>query len=184
MLDFEYNGLSRIHDVATALATNPKITILCLTGNVLIDSDAELIAQALKQNTNLRKLFINGNNFTLAGLDKIRATIYDTSSLKAMESCNHTCWVNRAGNLDDILPHHRRNRKLYELLSERNAENSNVRHLDAEFEEEACIIKLVPSVLECIKRLSVDRATGASVPLSILFELIRNWKMPELFERH
>ena len=91
MLDFDFNGLFRIHDVATALATNPKITILSLSGNVLNDGDAELIAQALEQNTNLQKFYIDGNNFTFAGFDKIRATIYDTSSLKSMESCNHTC---------------------------------------------------------------------------------------------
>ena len=104
--------------------------------------------------------------------------------MKAIESSNHTCWVIFAGNLDGMSPQQRRNRKLYELLSERNAENSNVRHLDAEFEEEACIIKLVPIVLECIKRLSMDRATDASAPLSIFYELIRNWKMVELFAEH
>ena len=82
------------------------------------------------------------------------------------------------------MTYQRQNRKLYELLSERNAESSNMRHLDAEFEEEACIIKLVPSVPECVKRLSVDGSRGASVPLSFFYELIRNWKIAELFERH
>ena len=184
MLDFDFNGLSGIHDVAAALTTNPPIKILNLSRNELHDSDAELIAQALKHNTNLREFYINGNKITSSGFDKIRATIYDPSSLKAMESCNHTCWVGFAGNLHGMSPQQRRNRKLYELLSERNAENSNNRHLDAEFEEEACIIKHVPIVLECTKRLSIDRATDASAPLSIFYELIRNWKMVELFAEH
>ena len=183
-LDFEHNVLSGIDDVAAALTTNPPIKILNLSGNELNDSDAELIAQALKHNTNLREFYISRNKFTSAGLNKIRATIYDPSSLKSMESSNHTCWVVFAGNVHGISPQQRRDRKLYELLSDRNAENSNVRHLDTEFEEEACIIKVVPIVLECIKRFSIDRATDALVPLSIFYELIRNWKIAELFAEH
>ena len=43
-LDFDHNGLSDIDDVAAALATNPQIGRLYMTGNELIDRDAELIA--------------------------------------------------------------------------------------------------------------------------------------------
>ncbi|EJK67451.1 hypothetical protein THAOC_11511 [Thalassiosira oceanica] len=55
-LDFGENGLSDIDDVAAALATNPQLEKLFITGNQLNNSDAELIAQALKQNTNLQVL--------------------------------------------------------------------------------------------------------------------------------
>ena len=54
---------------------------------------AELIAQALKQNTNLQKLFLKSNNITPAGIELISNALYDPSSLNAMESCNHACYV-------------------------------------------------------------------------------------------
>ena len=75
----------------------------------------------------------------------------------------------------------RRNRELYSQLSTRHANGGNALHFGAEFGEEECIIKLVPGVLECIERLARDRAEESSMPLLIIFELIKSWKMPELF---
>ncbi|EJK77544.1 hypothetical protein THAOC_00618, partial [Thalassiosira oceanica] len=63
-IEFCENGLSGIDDVAAALATNPQLEKLCITENQLDDSDAELIAHALKQNTNLQALSLDGNNIT------------------------------------------------------------------------------------------------------------------------
>ncbi|EJK61684.1 hypothetical protein THAOC_17783 [Thalassiosira oceanica] len=196
-LDFSDNGLSGIDDVAAALATNPQLEELLMSGKELTDRDAELIAHALKQNTNLQRLRLRGNNITSAGIEKIRTTIYDPSSLNAMESCNHTCWVdcvkgNAIGNYvgalgvneDDMTPRQRRNRKLYLLLSTRNLDGSNARHLNAELGEEKYTIKLVPKVLHCIKRYSSDKTADSTVPLSITFELIKSWMMPELFENY
>ena len=57
-LDFDRNGLSGIDDVTAALATNPQIRVLSMTENELNDRDAELIAQALKPNTNLQQLYL------------------------------------------------------------------------------------------------------------------------------
>ncbi|EJK48961.1 hypothetical protein THAOC_32202, partial [Thalassiosira oceanica] len=53
-LDFSGNCLSDIDDVAAALATNPQLQQLLIHDNEINDRDAELIAQALKQNTNLQ----------------------------------------------------------------------------------------------------------------------------------
>ncbi|EJK60859.1 hypothetical protein THAOC_18727 [Thalassiosira oceanica] len=102
-LDFGENYLSGIDDVAAALATNPQLEKLLMTGNQLNDSDAELIAQALKQNTNLRSLYLDDNNITSTGFEKIRTALYDSSSLNAMESCNHTCYVDwvKGNDIDD-----------------------------------------------------------------------------------
>lgn len=125
-LDFGNNGLSVIHDVAAALATNPCLEILNMSGNELDDRDAELIAHALKQNTTLRKLRLDRNDFTSAGFGRIRTAIYEPSSLNAMESCNHICYIDCvAGNDYLMTPQQRRNRKLYKLLSTRHAEGSN-----------------------------------------------------------
>ena len=181
-LDFGYNELSVIDDVAAALATNPCLEILNMSGNELNDRDAELIAQALKQNTTVRKLRLDRNDFTSAGFGRIRTAIYDPSSLKAMECCNHTCYIDCVtGNDFDMMPQQRRNRKLYKLLSTRHTEGSNARHLNTELGEESCTIKLVPRVLERIGLISDGRATGAPMPLSIYFELIRSWQVPEYF---
>ncbi|EJK58933.1 hypothetical protein THAOC_20904, partial [Thalassiosira oceanica] len=141
VLNFGGNGLSGIGEVAAALATNTQLEELWIHDNKLNDRDAELIAQALKQNTNLQRLDLDGNNITSAGFENIRTAIYDPSSLNAMESCNHTCWVDCVeendpnyvgGNEDGMTPEQRRRRKLYELLSARHEEGSNARHLNTE----------------------------------------------------
>ncbi|EJK59041.1 hypothetical protein THAOC_20792 [Thalassiosira oceanica] len=193
-LDFRENGLSGIENVATALATNPQLKALRIHVNELNDRDAELIAKALDRNTKLQELYLGRNNITPAGFEKIRSTIYDPSSLNAMESCNHTCYVDcvedegwvdcMEGNYRDMTPRQRRNRKLYQLLSRRHLDGSNARHLNAEFGEDKYTIKLVPKVLHCIKRYWSDQMADSSAPLSITFELIKSWMMPELFEHH
>jgi len=46
------------------LATNPPLKELCFDNNKLDDKDAALIASALKQNTNLGRLYLLGNNIS------------------------------------------------------------------------------------------------------------------------
>ncbi|EJK62826.1 hypothetical protein THAOC_16547 [Thalassiosira oceanica] len=186
-LHFRWNGLPDIDDVTAALAANPQIETLDLTGNQLRDRHADLIAEALKQNTNLQALYMRGNKITPTGFEKILEAIYDPSSLTAMESCNHTCYVDFVEeivpcNKDFMTPQQRRRRKLYNLLSTWHAEGSNARHLNAELGEGAFTTKLVPRVLESIGQCSVDRSTDTPTPLSLYFELMKSWKMPELYE--
>ena len=189
-LNFDRNGLSGIDDVTAALATNSQIRVLGMSGNELSDRDAELIAQALKQNTNLQNLYLSRNYITAAGFETIQAVIYNPSSLNAMEACNHTCWIDcmernddyEGGNDSGLTPQQRRRRKLYKMLSTRHVEGSNAFHLDAELSGEPGIIKLVPRVLERVQQCSVDRSADSSLPLSLHFELMKSWKMPELYE--
>ncbi|EJK77945.1 hypothetical protein THAOC_00186, partial [Thalassiosira oceanica] len=190
-IHFGGNGLSGIDDVAAALATNPQLGELYLDENELNDRDAELIAHALKHNTNLLGLHLRGNDITSAGFERLRNALYDPSSLNAMESCNHTCWVDCVeendhyvgGNYNDMTPQQRRHRKLYALLSTRHAECSNARRFNAELGEGPYTLELVPEVLDCIQRLSADRSAYAPLPLSLVFELVESWKMPELCGR-
>ena len=190
IVDFRDNGLSGIDDVAAALATNPQLKELWIRDNEFNDGDAELIAEALKQNTNLQSLYMRGNNnITPTGFEKIRTAIYNPLSLNGVASCNHTCWVDCirdndqfVGNYSGMTPQQRRRRKLYNFLSSRHAVGSNARHLNAELGEGAFVTKLVPRVLECIEQCSGDRRSGRPTPLSICYELMRSWKMPELFE--
>ena len=184
-LDFDRNGLSGIDDVTAALATNPQIRVLSMTENELNDRDAELIAQALKPNTNLQQLYLGENNITATGFEKIRTAIYDPSSLNAIEACNHTCYINcvelnddfEGGKTSGFTPQQRRRRKLYKMLSAQHALGSNARHLNAELGEGAFVIKLVPRVLERIQQCSGDRSEDSPLPISLLFEL-----MKELYE--
>ena len=71
--------------------------------------------------------------------------------------------------------------KVYSILEERNAEGTNVSHLNQELGEEESL-KLVPHVL----KIPAQRSERAyiSVPLSIMYELLRNWKMPSLYKSH
>ena len=117
--------------------------------NELNDRDAELIAHALKHNTNLHKLYLEENNITATGFEKIRTTIYDPSSFNAMEAGNHTCYCmgNEGNNTHGLTPQWHRRRKLNKMLSTRHVFGSNARHLNAELGEGPFITKLVPRVL-------------------------------------
>ena len=89
--------------------------------------------------------------------------------------------------------------KLYHLLSIRNEdeEGSNVHHLNLEFEDEADdSIKLLPNILDCVQKYSevvrysrpkfcsgqVIRVVCESKTLSIMYEILRGWNMPALYE--
>ena len=161
-----------------------------MTGNELNDRDAELIARALGQNTNLQNLCLSRNDITAAGFEKISKVLYDPSSLNAIEACNHTCFVDcvdwnddyEGGNIPGLTPQQRRRGKLYKMLSARHAAGSNAFHLNAELGEGPDIIKLVPRVFERIQQCSGDRSEDSPLPISLLFELVKSWKMPELYE--
>jgi len=159
----------------------------------LNDNDALLIAQALKQNDNLRTLRLQENQLTKAGQDAIMKTIYDSTSLNSVSDCNHTCCVQfnddyrcRLNERGDKLVNRRR--KLYRLLSSRNREGSNVYHLNLEFGDDEPLA-LLPKVLGGVYRYSqsiasLDPLRADTVqPLSIMYEILRSWKMPELFEQ-
>ena len=106
-----------------------------------------------------------------------------------MADCNHSCTITGIGiridipsNQDGITPMDSRADKIYHLLSLRNREGSNVQHLNLEFEDDDSLA-LVPRVLESVHRYSRDGQGQNSVhPLTIMYEILRSWKMPELHE--
>ena len=69
----------------------------------------------------------------------------------------------------------------------RNREGSNVYHFNLELgdeEEDDEHLGLVPHVLESVNRYAKRRpAYYKSSPLSIMYEILQSWKMPELYER-
>ena len=79
-----------------------------------------------------------------------------------------------------------RERKIYSLLSARNREGVNVQHLDAEFEDEESL-KLVPKVLESAHMYARYASSSDAMlvhPLSVMYEILRSWKMPILYENN
>ena len=190
------NGDTAIPDY---IASNPPLNHLYLARNKLNDNDAILIASALKCNTILGSIRIQNNTgITDTGHNALTKAVYDPTSLNSMSDCNHMCIIlqvdgdgermnipsgcrNNHRRLTSSIA--RRKAKIYQLLSERNEEGSNVQHLNAEFEdEEEDSLKLVPKVLECIH--SYPKPSQFTVhPLSIMYEVIRGWKMPELYEK-
>ena len=110
-----------------------------------------------------------------------------------MSDCNHTCRIEGIdldsvlGNRPETTPLDNRRRKLYHLISLRNREGSNVRHLNSEFgdeDEDEITLKLVPRVLERVHHYySNGYRPSCWTPLSITYEILRGWKMPELYEQ-
>jgi len=115
------------------LTTNPPLNELSLQDNLLDDDDARLIANALKHNTNLRKLHLDGNNITNVGCTAIGSVLFDRSSLNSAASSNHTCMVSGielegCTNNKYDLPERNKHLKIYALLSV-DKDDSKVREL-------------------------------------------------------
>ena len=188
--NIETGGGTEIPDY---LATNPPLEVLRLTNNHLDDNDAVMIARALKQNTNLLRFCLGQNDITDVGRDALRNAIFDSTSLNAVAASNHSCSID-GFDLDNISnnPSRKskinRGRKIYSVLSSRNREGTNVRHLDAEFEDDD--LKFVPKVLESVHnhirlaKSSTYPTDSAVQPLSIMYGILRSWKMPTLYENN
>jgi len=196
-IDFSGNriqtrGGSEIPDY---IAMNTSLTHLYLEENNLNDEDAMLIAQALKDNNSLKEIHLERNvGITDVGRNALLKTMYDPTSLNSLSDCNHTCYIYGINppsgiptNNNSVEWEHLRGGKIFHLLSSRNAEGSNVYHLNLEWSDDDSLV-LVPQVLGCIFRHSFNSAQFGGnparfKPISIIYEIIRGWKMPELFEK-
>jgi len=76
--------------IAEYLESDPPICPIDLEHNHLNDNDAILISQALKKNTNLRHLHLEGNNITSTGLKALLTCVSDSLCLNAISESNHT----------------------------------------------------------------------------------------------
>ena len=190
-IDLERNNIRTGENTAISdyIATNPPLKKLFLADNHLDDDDAMLIARSLKHNTNLKHLRLDNNEITEIGSASLSNAVYDSTSLNSMADCNHSCTitgidtpVNIFGNHPDIIPKGNRAHKIYHLLSKRNQEGSNVHHLNLEFDHEDDSLALVPNVLVSVHGYSSIFGRNPVHPLSITYEILRSWKMPELYE--
>lgn len=81
-------------------------------------------------------------------------------------------------------PEVRRGAKIYSVLSSRNRECSNARHLGDDFQTE-----FIPHMLESVQiyyqhwcNAPIEDEMDPRLPLSIVYEIMRGWKMPLLYE--
>ncbi|EJK75221.1 hypothetical protein THAOC_03064 [Thalassiosira oceanica] len=190
------------------LSTNPPLKTLTLEGNQFNDDDALLIAQALQSNTKLRCLDINNNALTKKGRSATycqailgispseRSTLKAESesnlgtlceaNLNSVSEANHTCKIGgickpkHFMNKLDTSAKFDRGRKLYNILRQRYHRGCIILQLESEFSGDG--IGLVPHVLACVNTYSADYKPNMC--LSILFELARNWKTPEIYQVH
>jgi len=199
-IDIERNNIHTMGGTAIPdyIARNPPLRTLLLSDNKLNDEDATFIARALKQNTNLKNIYLYGNDITNIGKEALSKAMYDPTSLNTVYDCNHTCqivldvivrkdlpdWCRNAGYTD---PKTIRCMKMHYILSLRHREGSNVQHLNTEFDEDedgddtSLSLKIVPKVLEAVSKHSKNEHHDCRPPLSIMYEILRGWKMPELY---
>ena len=194
------NGIKTNGDrcISDFLATNPSLIRLDLGGNRLDDEDALHIGLALQSNTNLRYLNLEYNSLAgkgkrvayyqaVFGLDLSNLSELDlimTANLNTVSEANHKCRIVglRSGpkdfmNDDDESESWNRGKKLFFLLVLRHRKGHNITQLESEFSGDD--VGLVPRALACINVYSGEYYTSC---LSIIFELVRNWKMPEMYQ--
>ena len=185
-------------EISDFLVTNPPLKTLYLANNHLNDDDVILIARALKLNTNLRLLRLGDNDLTEIGKNALSNAIYDSTSLNSVVDCNHACDIEDISNLLafshfrenylDTEPRVNKSCKIYHLLSKRNRDGNNVHHLNVEFGDEDDSLSLVPNVLASVQNyhfrtmLARRHYPDQVHPLSIMYEILRSWKMPQLYE--
>ena len=197
--------LARTH-IPDAIASNLTLRVLDLKGNHLNDQDAISIAEALGRNTILQRITLSENDITNIGWRALQRAICDPSSHASINSSNNLCKVD--GELSQLLDgilvsnlvcHVGTNvrSKMYTLFLRRHTEGSNAYHLSQEFGSGKAMA-LAPVVLgaviasldvgfECIQCMVEDADMEAEgvrpvKPVSILFEILKAWKMPELYE--
>jgi hypothetical protein len=79
--------------LARMIADNPPLQELYLNDNELYDADMGPVADSLKLNTNLRKLYLRENFLTLDGEDTLLSALVNVDNIITIFNSNHTCGV-------------------------------------------------------------------------------------------
>ena len=194
----ETNGDRCIPDY---LSTNSPLERLYLDENQLTDYDALYVGLALQSNTNLRKLDMKNNPLTengqkymiyhsVCGLSRSELaglTSANDMNLNTVSEANHTCEIRVSGR-KNFMNHGgkpaawNRGRKLLWLLVNRHLAGCNISQLELEFSENS--MGIVPHVLAGINTYCAGyaKAHPKGHCLSLLFELARDWKTPEMYQ--
>ncbi|EJK77310.1 hypothetical protein THAOC_00864 [Thalassiosira oceanica] len=196
-LDFSFNDLQMNGrtDIPDLIASNPPLEDLNLCGNRLNDDDAVLIALSLGGNTHLGLLNLANNNIQERGMRALYKAVNDTSTLNALSDSNHSCHLEGLTDDFDLDAinfdsgsnglHMNRICKIHKLMVERYRNgDGNVSHLNTDMRGEGSV-HLAPFIIESVVRrdkLSPEMyLEGFECSLGLLYELVKDWKMAELF---
>ena len=196
----ETNGDRCIPDF---LSKNPPLESLYLWDNRLNDDDALHIAVALQSNTNLIHLSLNNNELTengksimyyqsVLGVSPLHLSALQSISganLNSVSGANQTCEIvgvskDEIMNVCDRSASWNRRRKLFWMLAERHRKGLNMTQIETEFSEDG--LGVLPLVLACINTYAkaYSYRPMSKFNLSLLFELTRDWKTPEMYQLH
>ena len=172
--------------IATALNQNTNLLHLCLGSNDITEVGCDVLCNAVFDHTSMSSISCSNHTCEIEGIDS-------DARVNRM--------IGRYGI--DVSSQGNRSMKIYWMLSTRHLEGSNVHHLDAEFGDDPW--KLVPKVLECVRvyeqlsmhssmrvrfdlfstmraRFGLQGSLDDVYPLSVMYEVLRSWKMPNLYE--
>lgn len=76
--------------IASSLEQNLCLEQLDLSYCDIDDDGIKMLAHALKSNTTLRYLNLDGNNITSSGMHALRKCVHDTTSMQSLWESNHT----------------------------------------------------------------------------------------------
>eukprot|EP00956_Cyclotella_meneghiniana_P003404 scaffold4111_cov43-Cyclotella_meneghiniana.AAC.1 len=193
----QFNGLPNLGptDMSEFLSSNLSLSELSLCDNAFNEQDIVYMSNSLRHNTTLRKLCITHTN-PPNNWDLLESIIFDCSSLNTAFYSNHHTRLRYSWSLDRCNsniekfnmcndPILNRRKKVYTILSRRNRSRKNA----ALFDSDGISIKQIPQILPLLKPFSEhhlhdeDAIQGDDevVPLSIAYEIMRDWKMPELY---
>jgi len=178
------------------LVSCPSLKSLWFYGDQLSDGDIVIMQDALRNNKTLTRLSLNfrdpPNDIDLHCLVPF---VFDRTNLNSAYESNHHCLLEVCYWDNDV--HYRRQintgnamwnrrKKIYIILSTRNINRRNAAH----FESDDISIKHIPQILSILKPFSEHalynedydtRDEHEVTPLSIAYEILRDWKMPELY---
>eukprot|EP00956_Cyclotella_meneghiniana_P020675 scaffold36753_cov41-Cyclotella_meneghiniana.AAC.3 len=194
-IDLSSNHLSNLRptDMSEFLSSNPSLEELDLYNNPFNEQDIVYIADALRHNNTLRSLqFRFRFGVPPTNLYLLEYAIFDSTSLNAAYDSNHHCHIYTHSPGSDIGrfntysdPTLNRRKKIYLLLSKRNRRRENASFLELD----GIGIKHIPQILSLLKPFSDHHLhDGYGIqgedevkPLSIAYEIMRDWRMPELY---
>ena len=89
--------------IAEYLETNSTLLEnLELDNNRFNDDDAIVLSQALRKNSNLHRILVRGNNFSVAGVKSLFKAVFDSSSMNSVSESNHACQLELFSNEERI----------------------------------------------------------------------------------
>jgi hypothetical protein len=167
--------------IAEYLEGDPPITHLDLAHNGLNDNDATLISQALRRNTNLRRINLYSNNLTTIGVKALLTCVFDRSSLNAISESNHTLnqlfLFSRRSEIQlhgymNTLCRSDRAQKIFLALQDKDSLLKYLANVPLE---------LIPDVLEFTQWVDYP---FLNKHLNIFYSIMRWWNMPMLYSPH